>query len=203
MIGHIQASTGTAFARRRPLTGEAFDTSVKLSSFSARLAGGLLLTRLQLAGGEYESNLNCALPLVREQLLDGKHPGYTGLNQNNSWSVDHRREPAVSNRKLREAYKKFLPVAHLWATLVYSGQHGRVDIWPGSNEWLPTFLAFADSILEMASALPEPNREHRFALTRQEAWTFVIPRHLCQHRPLLALPLDDLQLRAYQRARRL
>jgi hypothetical protein len=97
---------------------------------------------------------------------------------------------------MREAYENYFPVAHFWAAMLHGLQHKREDIWPGSNQTLPTFLAFAECILEMASVLPHPNRPQRFALTRGEAWHFVLPERLRQQKQLRPLPLAEPQLEA-------
>ena len=47
-----------------------------------------------------------------------------------------------------QAYNEFRSVAHFWGALLYGQQHDRQDIWPGALETLPTFLAYAEAILE-------------------------------------------------------
>ena len=93
------------------------------------------------------------------------------------------------------AYDAYRSVAHLWAALIYGGQHERKDIWPGSVESMPILLSYADALLDIASRLPSPHREHRFALARSEVWRFVLPAKLITPRKLERLPLNEEQLR--------
>ena len=48
MMGDIEATSGMAAPRRRPFSSEEFRREVRLSALKAGVAGGLLLTRLQL-----------------------------------------------------------------------------------------------------------------------------------------------------------
>ena len=195
MMGHIRVSTGTGEARRRPLTVDEFDAEVKLCSPRGMVAGNLLITRIQLHFLGYPCTLHWALPLAKAQLISGQLPGYEKRNQNQSFGRGTSQAP-VSLRKMRSAYHEYLPVAHLWAALIHGQQHDRADIWPGSNQTLPTFLAFASCMLELASVVPNQNRMQRFALSSRGAWRFVIPKHLEGWKQLIALPLGPEQLRA-------
>ncbi len=189
MVGHIQAATGTGVPRRRPFSGDEFRSEVRLSSRKAVVAGGLLVTRLQLHHNGYRFSLDRAMPLVRALLPEWQQP-YGG-----SWPADiSTRQWPHSRRKMLCAYDEFRSVAHLWAALIH-GSHERQDIWPESVQTLPTLLWYAEAILEMASPLPTPRRDPHFALTRSETWTFVIPQKLIVHKTLEALPLNDEQLR--------
>lgn len=77
--------------------------------------------------------------------------------------------------------------------MLHGQQHDRQDIWPGSLQTLPTFLAYADRILDMACSLPSFARGRRFAISRSEAWSFTMPQPL-RRVTLGALPLNDEQL---------
>lgn len=53
-----------------------------------------------------------------------------------------------------DAWAQFRPAGHLWAALIHIGQHhDALGEWRWGHE-LPTFLAFADTFLEMAGSLP-------------------------------------------------
>jgi hypothetical protein len=113
-----------------------------------------------------------------------------------TWPKDTRtRQWVRSRRKMLAAYDEHRSVAHLWAALIHGGQHQREDIWPGSVGTLPILLSYAESILNIASRLPSPHRHRRFALTRSDVWTFIIPQKLVVDRTLEALPLNGEQRR--------
>jgi hypothetical protein len=189
MMGDIQATSGAAVPRRRPFSSDEFRSEVKLGSLKGAVAGGLLLARLQLHLNGYTFSLDRATLLVKSLLPDWEQR-YGG-----SWPRDpNSRQWPHSWRKMLEAYDEFRPVAHLWAALIHGGQHEQQDIWPGSLQTLPTLLCYAECILEMASVVPTPRRDRRFALTRSEAWTFVIPQKLSVHKTLTALLLNEEQL---------
>ncbi len=189
MVGDIQATSGTAVPRRQPFSSDEFRREVRLSSLKAFVAGGLLLTRLQLHLNGYRFSLARAMPLVRALLPDWEPP-YGG-----TWPKDaSTRQWPHSRRKMLAAYDEYRSVAHLWAALIHGGQCERADIWPGSPETLPAFLSYAEAILELAFQVPTPRREQRFVLTPTEVWKFVIPQKLIMHRTLEALPLNEEQL---------
>lgn len=202
MMGHVVMNSDVeGVARRRPLSHDEFFSEVHICSRKAVVAGGLLLTRLQLHLNGHPFSLNRAIPLVRALCPKWHQPC------GDSWPRDSMsRLLPRSRRKMLDAYNHFLPVTHLWAALIHVGQqhdlhdihvgqqHGPHDIWRWVLHELPTFLAFADSILEMATTLPSPQRGPRFALTRSEVWTFVLPQRLILKKRLQALPLNEQQL---------
>ena len=188
MMAHIQAGTGVARPRRHPLSGEEYRSEVRLGALKGVVAGGLLVTRLQLQLNGYRFSLARAMPLVRA-LLPAWQPPYGG-----TWPKDaSTRQWPHSRRKMLAAYDEYRSAAHLWAALIYSGQSQREDIWPNSVETVPILLSYAEAILEIASRLPSPHRDQRFALTRSEVWSFIIPQKLVLHRTLGALPLNAEQ----------
>ena len=189
MMAHIKVGTGTAVPRRRPLSSDEYRSEVRISALKGVVAGGLLLSRLQLHLNSYRFSLDQAILLARS-LLPSWETRFGG-----SWprDADLRQWPR-SRRKMLDAYDEFRPVAHLWAGLIYGGQHERQDIWPGSVQLLPVFLSYAEAILELASEVPTPRREQRFALTPKEVWRFIIPQRLIVDRKLEALPLKEEQL---------
>jgi hypothetical protein len=190
MMGDIQATSGMAVPRRRPFSSDEFRKEVRLSSLKAVVAGGLLLTRLQLQLNGYPFSFARAMPLVRALLPDWEQR-YGG-----TWPKDaSARQWPHSWRKMLAVYDEYRSVAHLWAALIYGGQHKREDIWPGSVGTVPILLSYAEALLEIASRLPNPRRDQRFALTHSEVWTFIIPQNLVVHRTLEALPLNEEQLR--------
>jgi hypothetical protein len=189
MMGDIQATTGIEVPRRRPFSSDELRKEVRLSSLKAVVAGGLLMTRLQLHLNGYPFSLARAMPLVRALLPDWEQR-YGG-----TWPKDaSTRQWPHSWRKMLAAYDEYRSVAHLWAALIHGGQHQREDIWPGSVETIPVLLSYADALLEIASCLPSPRRDQRFVLTPREVWNFIIPEKLLVHKTLEALPLNEEQL---------
>jgi hypothetical protein len=197
MVGDIQVTSGIAVPRRRPFSSEEFRREVRLSALKAAVAGGLLLTRLQLHLNGYRFSLAKAMPLVRALLPDWE-PRFGG-----TWPKDaSTRQWPHSRRKMLAAYDEYRSVSHLWAAVIHGGQHNRADIWPGSVETIPILLSYAEAILEIASSLPNPHQEQRFALTRSEVWSFLMPPNLVVRRKLEALPLNEEQLRIFNEQER-
>jgi len=190
MMGDIEATSGMAAPRRRPFSSEEFRREVRLSALKAGVAGGLLLTRLQLHLNGYRFSLARAMPLAKALL-----PAWE-LQYGGTWPKDaSTRQWPHSRRKMLGAYEEYRSVAHLWAALIHGGQHERKDIWPDSVATLPIFLSYADAILEIASRLPNPHRDRRFVLTPSEAWSFILPQKVVMHWTLEALPLNKEQVR--------
>jgi hypothetical protein len=65
MMGDTEATSGAAVPRRRPFSSEEFRSEVRLSSLRGVVAGGLLLTRLQLHLNGHRFSLDRAMPLIR------------------------------------------------------------------------------------------------------------------------------------------
>ena len=153
MLGSIQQETGQGKPRRRPLTSEEFIDEVRRVGTRAGVAGGLLLTMVQLQSSDCNPSLNHAIPLVAALLPKWKQP------EGPYWSKDcHIRQHPHSRGKVLRAFNEFRSVAHLWAALLRSQQHNRQDIWPGSLDTLATFLARAEAILDLACHLPSLGR---------------------------------------------
>jgi len=90
------------------------------------------------------------------------------------------------------AYKEYRRVAHLWAAALHGQQHDRKDIWPGATRTLPTFLAYAEAILDLACRLPSFVPGRRFAMSRRESWRFTLPE--LPPVTLAGLPFSSAQL---------
>jgi hypothetical protein len=188
MLALLHSETGHGWSRRSSLTEDAFHREVKLMSPRGVVAGSILLTRLQLHQRGLRYSLNQALPLVSELLPRWEQP--TGYD----WSRDaHIGHHPHNLRKMRLTYKQFNSVVHLWAAMIHGGQHGREDIWPGSLETLPTFLAYANCFLDMDRALPSPASDRQHSITHSKAWMFTIPKGLRKTVTLEALPLHEDQ----------
>jgi hypothetical protein len=141
----------------------------------------------QLRESGFHPSFRQAMPLVADPLPKWDFSAF-------AWSKDcHLGHRPRSKSTMLEAWKAYQPVLHLWAALLHGEQWGRRDIWPGSNETLPNFLAYADAILDFACDLPSYARERGFALRRKDAWTFTL-RRPAEARRLIAVPLYDEQL---------
>ena len=190
MIARIQSGTGEGQPRRRPLSKEEFFKEVHLNAGRAGVAGSLLMTQLQLHLNGYRASFNRARPLVLALLPLWEQA------VSSQWSADaHVGHRPRTRPRMLAAYNGYRPAVHFWAAMIHGLQHGRDDIWPGSNETLPTFLAFAQCFLDLASELPSPDRKRRFAMNRSEAWHFLVPDHMRQEVKLVALPLTAEQQR--------
>jgi hypothetical protein len=188
MLGNIQKETGAGRPRRQPMTAEAFMQEVRRTSRRGAIAGGLLLTMLQLHHNGRRPSLNHAMRLITALLPEWKQP------QSPSWSkIYHYEHRPHSKTNMLQAYNQFRTVAHFWGSLLHGQQHGCQNIWPGTPETLPTFLAYAQAILELACALPSFAGDRRIAITRSEAWSFTLPEPLTTVN-FKVLPLNEEQL---------
>jgi hypothetical protein len=188
MVGNIEQGTGVSRPRRHPMTGDEFMQEVRLTSRRAGVAGSLLLTMLQLHHSGRAPSLNQAIPLVAALLPEWQQ------SQSPYWSkTSHYKHRPHSRTNMLRAINYFRPAVHLWAAMAYGQQAGRGDIWPGASENLPTFLAYSEAILELACALPSRAGDRRFAVTRSEAWCFVLPEPVAIVK-LEVPPLNEGQL---------
>ncbi len=188
MLAPIQRETAAQSARRKGLSHDQILREVQLRGNRAVLAGGLLLTLLQLHGNGYRHSLKRAIPLIAPLLERWEQPVAP------AWSPDcHVAHRPHSRRKMLDAFNDLLNVAHCWAALIHGGQHRRADIWPGSNEALPRFLAYSEAFALMGSRLAWPGRKRPYTLDRKKIWRFHVPEHLRETCDLQVLPLTDAQ----------
>jgi hypothetical protein len=170
MLAHIQRGTGQGQPRRRPFSSEEFMAQVRRVDRRAAVAGGLLLTMIQLDANGYRGSLNQALPLIAALLPQWQQP------EGPYWSKDcHVGHHPHDRKNMLSAYKEYRSVAHLWAAALHGQQYDREDIWPGSTRTLPTFLAYAEAILDLACRLPSFVPGRRFAMSQSASWRFTVP----------------------------
>ena len=188
MLAPVQREAAAQRARRKGFSHDQILREVQLRGNRAGLAGGLLLTLLQLRENGFRHSLNRAIPLITP-LLDRWEQPAAG-----AWSPDcHVAHRPHSRRKVLGAFNDFLSVAHLWAALIHGGQHQRPDIWPGSNETLPRFIAYAEAFALMGSRLSWPGHDRRYTLDRGKICGFHLPDYLRESASVEALPLTDPQ----------
>jgi len=186
MLAHVQRETGEGQPRRRPLSSEEFMAEVRRISRRAAVAG-LLLTVIQLNANGYRGSLNQALPLVAALLPKWQQP------EGPCWSKDcHVGHHPHDRENMLSTYRAYRSVAHFWAAALHGQQHDRQDIWPGSTHTLPTFLTYAEAILDLACRLPSFVPGRRFAMSPSASWRFIVP----ELRPvtLAGLPFSSEQL---------
>ena len=188
MLAPIQREAAAQRARRKGFSHDQILREVQLRGNRAGLAGGLLLTLLQLRENGFRYSLNRAIPLITSLLERWEQP--TAPTWTPGSHVAHRPH---SRRKVLAAFNDFLSVSHFWAALIHGGQHQRPDIWPGSNETLPRFIAYAETFALMGNRFPWPGHDRRYTLDRREIWRFHVPEHLRETCNLQALPLTDNQ----------
>jgi hypothetical protein len=188
MLAAIQRETGAGIPRASGFSDDQFMREVQLRGNRAGLAGGLLLTLLQLQENGLRHSLNRAIPLITPLLERWEQP------QARAWTPDsHVAHRPHSRRKVLDAFNDYLSVAHFWAALIHGGQNQRPDIWPGSNETLPCFLAYAEAFALQGGRLKWPGRARRYTLDRQKIWRFHVPENLRETCDLQALLLTDAQ----------
>src|SRR5262245_56461771 len=102
MLGTIQQETAEGKPRRRPLTSGEFFSEVQRVDTRAAVAGGLLLTMLQLQASNDEPSLNRAIPLVSALLPKWEQP------LGPYWSKDcHVGHHSCSRENMLRAYSEF------------------------------------------------------------------------------------------------
>jgi len=187
MLAHVHRGTGQGQPRRRPFSSGEFMAEIRRISPRASVAGGLLLTMIQLDANGYRGSLNQALPLVAALLPKWQQP--RGCCWSKDCHVGHRPR---DRENMLSAYKEYVSVAHLWAAALHGQQHDRRDIWPGSTLTLPIFLAYAEGILDSARCLRPFVPGRRFANSQPASWRFTVPE--LQPIALAGLPFSSEQL---------
>lgn len=188
MLASIQRGTRHGVPRRAALEEERFLQEVGLRSKRAILAGGLLLTLIQLQENGLSSSLNRAIALMRPLLESWEQP--IGPEWSSTVHADHT---PTSRRKILRAFNEYLVVAHLWAAHFHAYHSGRTDIWPGSNQTLPRFMAHAEYFADKGANLRWAGQDRRMTLLRRAIWRFGLPERLRETCDLVALPLTPEQ----------
>ena len=189
LLARLQKETASGNPRRKGISSDEFFAEVKFASSRAAVAGGLLLTLLQLQLAGHRPSVNQAVPLVTALLP--KWENQMGPLWSKGGHVGHRPR---SRSGMLNAFQRYRSVSHLWAALILGGQLDRLDIGLGSLKTLPTFLAYANCVLEMACTLLPTKRDRRAVMSRANAWTFTIPNRFHQAVRLEGLPLNDEQI---------
>jgi hypothetical protein len=183
MVSTLRRHKGAGKVRYGVLSNEAFLDAVARHTARGGACGSLLLTYLQLSALGERTSLNRAIKIVSAlpvRWTDHLWPVWDAK------SVE--RHMPHSRGRLLQAFRNYLPVAHLWAALLHGHQNDRVYITPASLEALPTFLAYADEFLVMADRTPWAGRDRKVLLPGPTAWRFGLPARFKQSVCLRALP---------------
>lgn len=185
MLSTLRHQTGEGKVRGAVLSNETFLESVSRHAARGGIAGSLFLTYLQLSELGERASLNAAISIVR------CHPPRWSDLLWPVWDAKavHKHMPH-SRRKMLEALHHYLPAAHLWAALLHGYQNERNDISPESLSTLPTFLAYADSFLQLAHQTPWAGLDRKVLLPGPMAWRFGLPARFAQSISLQAEPIS-------------
>ena len=191
----IEGQTRDKPTKRPRLTDDEFVRQVELSaSRGGAIAGGLLLNMIQLHLRQPPASVNQAIKMLLYLLPRWEQPKAA------EWHEQQREIRIPKHRpRILDAFSEFLPVAHLWAALVYSLENERSDIAPDSRQTLPTFIGYASAFAELASRVPFRSKKGRFLLPASVPKRFIVPEHSEISPQLLALALHRKQLEAIGR----
>ncbi len=140
------------------------------------IVGDLLLYLIQTKREFGRTSLNLALAIIRTATPRWEQP--VGAE----WH-DKRHEGRLNQdrRTILGSFKRYQPVAHLWAAFVISETEKLPDFGPDSNETLPNFLALAEAIAKEAQGIylqksvRPGSRAKQAALPRASMWRFKLP----------------------------
>lgn len=168
---------------------------VGMASTQGKIAGDTLLSLIQLHHHYPPATVNQALALVHAALPPWNQP------KGPEW---HERygEVRTSTQRARmlTALRQFLPVSHLWATLIVA-EVEKYDAWPGSNATLPEFLGIADALARYAKQIPWRGRDRQVVLPPEVVCRFSVPE-AHRRRISLSIPLfNDKQRNALAQAK--
>ena len=188
MLALVEAQTGVGPAKRPRLSDDEFEHQVEAAAHRGGvIAGGLLLNMIQLHLQHPPATINRAMKMLHYLLPPWEQPTGSG------WEKGLIRT-STRRQRILDGFRDFLPVAHLWGARIYSGENGRSDIAPGSNQTLPTFIAYANAFAAMASRVPYRSPGRRLILPPNVVWRFVLREHLVNPPQLVALSLHPEQL---------
>ena len=184
-LSTLRRQTGEGKARRAVLSTEEYLSSASRRAARGGIAGSLFLNYLQLHELGERASLNAAISLVR-----CRPPRWSDV----FWPVWDAKAVEMhmphSRRKMLEAFRHYLPAAHLWAAALHGYQNERNDISPESLNALPTFLAYADQFLWLAHQTPWAGVDRKVLLRGPTAWRFGLPARFTQSVFLQAEPIS-------------
>ncbi len=185
MLSTARRQTGEGKVRRAVLSTEEYLSNTGRHAARGGIAGSLFLTYLQLSMLGERTSLNASISIIR-----GNPPRWS----DHFWPVRDAKAADKhmphSRRKMLDAFRHYLPVAHLWAALLHGHQNGRNDTSPESLGTLPTFLAYADQFLQLAHHTPWAGLDRKVLLPGPMAWRFGLPARFAQSISLQAEPIS-------------
>lgn len=185
MLSTLRAQTGVGKPRVRKLTADQFFQKVGYHVPRAAVSGFLLMTCVQLHELGEDHSLEAAIALASplpDRWANKLWPVYDKLDQ-----LTHMPH---SRRKMRDAFNRYLPVAHLWAAFLHGVQNERPNIAPTDNTTLPTFLAYGEAFAEKAGKVPFRSPNRRILVPNDLRWQFLLPDELIKKVRIGALPAD-------------
>jgi hypothetical protein len=186
MLALLHRETGYGTQRVKALDSATFMLTVERHARRAMLAGGLVLTMIQLQHNGETCSVETALALMLPHLPRWEQ------RSGPEWSSDlDAHHTPHSRRKVLDAFHSHRAVSHLWGALMHIQQHAQDE--PNSDETLALFLAYAEAIAELGASVPWRGNDGPFLLSGKRLWHLVIPVHLRVARPLTALPFTDEQ----------
>jgi hypothetical protein len=185
MLSTLRHQTGEGRVRRAVLSTEEYLNVTSRHAARGGIAGSLFLTYLQLSELKEHASLNRAMSIVK------CHPPRWSDHLWPVWDAEAvDKHMPHSRRKMLEAFHRYLPAAHLWATLLHDYQNKRSDVSPESLSTLPTFLAYADQFLQLAHQTPWAGLDRKVLLPGPMAWRFGLPAQFAQCVSLEVAPIS-------------
>jgi hypothetical protein len=188
MVALIEAQTGVGPAKRPRLSETEFWNRFRAATHPGKVAGGLLLSFLQLQQNGIPPTLNRAIAMVKPLLPVWEQP--TGSEWHSHDALAHT---PTERQRLLHAFNSHLSVSHFWAALILGEQNKSKISLPDSNAALPQFLGYAEAIAGMAEGTLWWGKDRTYLLPRDRRWRIIIPKVLEQNPKLEVLPLEKEQ----------
>lgn len=173
MLSTIRAQTGEGKPRAGIQTTPEFEQEVDYHARRAGIAGSLLMTCIQRHELGEDDSLDAAINSIKT--LPDRWVNLEGFAFDRDAYKSHTPH---SRRKMVDAFNRYLPAAHLWASYLHGEQNERPDISPANNATLPLFLTYAEAFAEKAAKVPFRGSNHRVLLPVKLRWRFTVPEQL-------------------------
>lgn len=136
----------------------------------ASLAGALTLSLAHFGALERRAEGSAVLRLAADIAVEWAQ---TAVDLPELRHCDWRLPP--EDAEISGSFRRYRSVSPLWATMVYSRIRLQPDLQPQSRRSLPAFLAYAQQIARLASALRWSDDDADLKLSRESLWEFVLP----------------------------
>ena len=206
MMASLKREIGEKKVRRAPLGDAQLLISQKFGTSRGGEAGFLMLALLQLHVSGQKLSLHKAIRLIQNEL-----PVFTAWSATTWRPTDSHEHLPSSPRLLREIFKKFGSVAHLWGALLHEqqwdswrrekGLEERGDILPISLDRLPRFIGYAEAIWKLYSQLPIKRGRTPSAAFIREPWMCILPTDLHVEVSLKPMPIPKDRAMLFTRSK--